>query len=139
MALLKFYVHRENSRTLDDRQAAKEFGMMGEQMATHYLEEKGYVILDRNFRKGHKEADIIALDNDELVIVEVKTRTSDAWFAPEQAVNHQKRMNLIKVANNYVRKYHRSESVRFDIIAIISNDKETKIKHIKNAFHVMLF
>ena len=139
MALLKFPVHRENNRTPESRQKAKEFGVLGEQMATRYLEDNGYIILARNYHKGHQEADIIALDNDELVIVEVKTRSNTAWFAPEEAVNHQKRLNLIKVANNYVHKHHRSESVRFDIIAITSNGKDTQIKHIKNAFNVMQF
>ena len=139
MALLKFPVHRENNRTPEDRQKAKAFGMLGEQMATRYLEDKGYVILDRNYRKGHQEVDIIALDHDELVIAEVKTRSNNAWFNPEDAVDHQKRLNLIRVANNYVRKHQRTEPVRFDIITIVSNDKGTEIKHIKNAFNVMQF
>jgi len=139
MALLKFPVHRENSRTLEDRQKAKEFGVLGEQMATRYLEDNGYVILDRNYRKGHQEVDIIALDHDELAIVEVKTRTSDTFFSPDKAVDHQKRLNLIRVANNYIRKHHRTEQARFDIIVIITNDNGNEIKHIKNAYNVMAF
>ena len=139
MALVKFPVRHENKRTLEERQKTNEFGAMGEQMATRYLEDKGYVILDRNYRNGHKEVDIIALDNDELAIVEVKTRSGDALFAPEQAVDRQKRQNLIRVANNYVRNHHRSEPVRFDIIAIISNGEGSQIKHIKNAFSAMQF
>ena len=139
MALLKFPIRRENTRTLEDRQKAKEFGVLGEQMATRYLEDNGYVILDRNYRKGHQEVDIIALDHDELAIVEVKTRTSDTFFSPDKAVDHQKRMNLIRVANNYIRKNHRIEHARFDIIVVISNDNGTEIKHIKNAYNVMAF
>ena len=113
--------------------------MLGEQMATRYLEDKGFVILDRNYRNGHQEVDIFALDHGELVIAEVKTRSSETFFAPENAVDHQKRLNLIRVANNLVRKHQRTEPVRFDIIAIVSNDKGTEIKHIKNAFNVMQF
>ena len=139
MALLKFPVYCENHRTLEDRQVAKEFGVLGEQMATRYLEDKGCVILDRNYRKGHQEVDIIALDHDELVIAEVKTRSSETFFAPEDAVDHQKRLNLIRVANNYVQKNHRTEPVRFDIIAIVSSNKGAEIKHIKNAFNIMQF
>ena len=139
MALLKFTVYCENHRTLEDRQVAKEFGVLGEQMATRYLEDKGCVILDRNYRKGHQEVDIIALDHDELVIAEVKTRSSETFFAPEDAVDHQKRLNLIRVANNYVQKNHRTEPVRFDIIAIVSSNKGAEIKHIKNAFNIMQF
>lgn len=139
MALLKFHINSENKLTTEERKAAKELGVFGEQIATRYMEDKGYVILDRNYRKGHQEVDIIALDQDELVIAEVKTRSSESFFDPEDAVNHQKRLNIIRVANNFVRKHHRSESVRFDIISIISNNKGTEIKHIKNAFNVMQF
>ena len=83
MALLKFPVHRENNRTPEDRQKAKAFGMLGEQMATRYLEDHGFVILDRNYRKGHQEVDIIALDHDELVIAEVKTRSAKPFSLPK--------------------------------------------------------
>ena len=49
MALLKFPIRQENTRTLEDRQKAKAFGVLGEQLATRYLEDKGYTILDRNY------------------------------------------------------------------------------------------
>lgn len=139
MALLKFHFAAPKERSVESRQEAKEFGVMGEQMATRYLEDQGYVILDRNYRKGHKEVDIIALDHGEIAIVEVKTRTSDTFLAPEQAVDHQKRLNIIRVANNYVRRNHRTEPIRYDIIAIVANGQKTEIKHIKNAFNVMCF
>ena len=139
MALLKFPVHLENSRTREDRQEAKSFGEQGEQMAARYLEDLGYVIVDRNYRKGHQEADIIALDHGELVFIEVKTRSNDAFFSPENAVNHQKRLNIIKVANGYAQKHQRKEPVRFDIVAIVLNDNGTEIKHIKDAYNVMAF
>ena len=139
MALLKFGFSVPKERSVESRQESKDFGVLGEQMATRFLEDQGYIILDRNYRKGHQEVDIIALDHGELAIVEVKTRSSKTWFAPEEAVDHQKRQNLIRVANNYVHKHHRSEPVRFDIIAIVSNSQKTEIKHIKNAFNIMQF
>ena len=124
---------------MENRQEAKEYGETGEQIATRYLEDHGYVILDRNYRRGHKEVDIIALDHGEIAIVEVKTRTNEEYLSAEQAVDHQKRLNIIRVADNYVRRYHRSEPVRFDIIAIVGNGKDIKIRHTKNAFNVMSF
>lgn len=139
MALLKFHFAPPKERSVESRQEAKEFGMLGEQMATRYLEDQGYVILDRNYRKGHKEVDIIALDHGEIAIVEVKTRSNEEYFSAEQAVDHQKRQNIIRVANNYVRRYHRTEPVRFDIIAIVGNGPDTEIRHTKNAFNVMSF
>ena len=137
MAIVKFRFAPAKERSVESRQEAKEFGETGEQMAARYLEEQGYVILERHYRKDHKEVDIIALDHDELVVVEVKTRSADTLFAPEQAVDHRKRQNIIRVANNYVRRTRRTEPLRFDIIAIVGSGAEAKIKHIKNAFNVL--
>ena len=113
MALLKFHFAQPKERSVENRQEAKEYGETGEQIATRYLEDHGYVILDRNYRRGHKEVDIIALDHGELAVVEVKTRTNEDYFAAEQAVDHRKRQNLIRVANDYVRSHRRTEPLRF--------------------------
>ncbi len=134
MAQVKFRFAPTKERTVESRQEAKEFGVTGEQMATRYLEDQGYVILDRNYRRGHKEVDIIALDHSELAVIEVKTRASEELFTAEQAVDHHKRQNIIRVANNYVRRYHRTEPVRFDIIAIVGKGPDAEIRHTKNAF-----
>lgn len=139
MALLKFHYAPPKKRSVESRQEAKDYGVTGEQMAARYLEEQGCVILDRNYHKGHKEVDIIALDHGEIAVVEVKTRSSDAIFAPEQAVDHKKRLNIIRVANNYARRYHRSEPIRFDIITIIGKGADAQIRHIKRAFNVINF
>ncbi len=136
MAIVKFRFAPAKERSVESRQEAKEFGVTGEQMAARYLEDQGYVILDRNYRRGHKEVDIIALDHGELAVVEVKTRTSEGVFAAEQAVDHRKRQNIIRVANNYVRRYHRTEPLRFDIIAIVGSGATAEIRHTKNAFNV---
>lgn len=136
MAYVKFRFAPAKERSVESRQEAKELGETGEQMAARYLEDQGYVILDRNYRKGHKEVDIIALDHGELAVIEVKTRTSEGVFAAEQAVDHRKRQNIIRVANNYVRRYHRTEPLRFDIIAIVGSGATAEIRHTKNAFNV---
>ena len=136
MAYVKFRFAPAKERSVESRQESKEFGVTGEQMAARYLEDQGYVILDRNYRKGHKEVDIIALDHGELVVIEVKTRTNEDYFAAEQAVDHRKRQNIIRVANNYMRRYHRTEPLRFDIIAIVGSGATAEIRHTKNAFNV---
>lgn len=135
MANVKFTFDRKK-RSVEHRQEAKDFGVEGEQLATKYLVDKGFVVLDRNYRNRHKEVDLIALDQGELVFIEVKTRSSDYYMQPEEAVDHQKRQNLIRVANQYIRYHQRTEPARFDIIAIVKNDKETRVKHIKDAFNV---
>lgn len=112
---------------------------MGEQMAAKYLVDQGYIILEHNYRRGHLEIDLIALDKDELVIVEVKSRAYDTILQPEDAVDHKKRLSLIRLANEYVKTHNRKENVRFDIVSIISNNNGTEIKHLKNAYNVMSF
>lgn len=147
MALLKFPTHRENNRTPEERRAAFDFGKMGEQIAAKYLSDKGYIILEHSYRRGHLEIDLIALapspqsckQSADLVIVEVKSRAYDTILQPEDAVDHKKRLALIRLANEYVKTHNRKENVRFDIVSIISNDKGTEIKHLENAYNVMSF
>ena len=136
MAIVKFRFAPAKERSVESRQESKEFGVTGEQMAARYLEDQGYVILDRNYRKGHKEVDIIALDHGELAVIEVKTRANEDYFTAEQAVDHRKRQNIIRVANNYVRRHRRTEPLRFDIIAIVGSGATAEIRHTKNAFNV---
>ena len=139
MALLKFHTQRTNKRTPEERREALEFGKMGEQMAATYLTDKGYIILEHNYRRGHLEIDLIALDGDELVVVEVKSRAYDTILQPEEAVDHKKRLNIIRLANEYVKTHRRKENVRFDVISIVSNANGTEIKHLKNSYNVMSF
>lgn len=139
MALLKFHIHRDNNRTLEERREALEFGKLGEQMAAKLLTDKGYVILEHNYRRGHLEIDLIALDGNDLVIVEVKSRAYDTILQPEEAVDHRKRLNLIRLANEYVKTHGRKENVRFDIVTIVSKADGAEIKHLKNAYNVMCF
>lgn len=137
MAIVKFRFAPQKERSVESRQEAKELGETGEQMAARYLEEQGCVILERHYRKDHKEVDIIALDHGELAVIEVKTRTNEDYFTAEQAVDHHKRQNIIRVANNYVRRHRRTEPLRFDIIAIVGSGATAEIRHTKNAFNVL--
>ena len=139
MALLKFHTQRTDSRSQEERRKALEFGQTGEQMAARFLTDLGYIILEHNYRRGHLEIDIIALDGDELVVIEVKSRGYDAIMRPEDAVGHEKRMNMIRLANQFVKSHGRKENVRFDIVAIVKNEHGVELNHIKNAFNVMQF
>lgn len=139
MALLKFHTQRTDSRSQEERRKALEFGHTGEQMAARFLTDLGYIILEHNYRRGHLEIDLIALDGDDLVIVEVKSRAYDNILQPEEAVDHKKRQALIRLANEYVKSYNRKENVRFDIVSIVSNTNGTEIRHLKNAYNVMSF
>jgi putative endonuclease len=109
-------------------------GQKGEQLAASFLEEKGYTILETNWRFKNLEADIIAILSKTLVIVEVKTRKSNYFGEPETFVTKQKQKNLIHAAHEYILRKELDVEVRFDIISVVMNDK-TAIKHIEDAFY----
>ncbi len=111
-----------------------ETGKKGEDIAVSFLVSKGYKILETNWHSGHKEIDIVALDKNMLVIVEVKTRSTDYFGYPEEAVNKKKQQLLINAANAYVFKHDLSNEIRYDIISIILKGNDIKIDHIKDAF-----
>ncbi len=114
----------------------KMLGREGEDQAAKYLVKRGYRILERNYSTPHGEIDLIAFDRDQVVFVEVKTRTSDAYGAPELAVNPRKQRRMIKAALGYI-KYKKLHQVpcRFDVVAI-STAAEQEIELIQNAFEM---
>ncbi|MFA9290147.1 MAG: YraN family protein [Solirubrobacteraceae bacterium] len=111
-------------------------GKRGEEEAINFLIKKEYIIKETNWRnkKSKSEIDIIALKDNNLIIVEVKTRERNKVQNPEEAVNIKKTKLLIKLANIYIEENNVELEVRFDIISVLINDKKTEIKHIKNAF-----
>ncbi|HCT29507.1 MAG TPA: endonuclease [Bacteroidales bacterium] len=104
-------------------------------MAADYLTKNGYKILHRNWRFGHKELDIVALKNSDLVIIEVKTRWTNYWEEPKESVRRKKQKFIIESAEEYVQKYNLDMDVQFDIISIVLKDKNHELEHIQDAFH----
>jgi putative endonuclease len=113
---------------------SQKLGKNGEQEAVKFLQKKGLTIVELNWRAGKLEIDIIAKDKEELVIVEVKTRGTNAFGEPEVFVNKRKQNNLIKAANAYIQKVDFNGETRFDVIAITEENFELSVKHIPNAF-----
>ena len=114
-------------------------GRKGEDLALAYLQALGYDILERNWMHVHKELDIIAIDSDELVIVEVKTRTIPVLDSPQRTVDLKKQRNMINAANAYIRYKRLSHAARFDIIWVVAGaDGSYDIKHYKEAFIPLL-
>ncbi len=112
-----------------------EIGKRGEILAANYIKQKGYNIIKSNWRFRHKEIDIIAYDGDELVIVEVKLRSTDYFGDPSEAVTKKKQRYLIEAAEAYLRTIHEAPEVRFDIVSIIASGNNYEYEHITDAFN----
>src|SRR3972149_4059091 len=95
----------------------RQMGRQGEDLAVEFLTEEGYEILERNWRFKHIEVDIIARDNDQLVIVEVKSRSGNTWGEPSTAVDIRKQRSLIFAAERYIFSRNIDLDVRFDIVS----------------------
>jgi putative endonuclease len=113
----------------------KKKGDEGEEIASSYLQKKGYKILFRNWRYLHKEIDIVAATKNELIIVEVKARASGSLISPLDAVNLKKQRLIIDAANAFIEKHNVNLDVRFDIVTIVYKFATYEIEHIENAFY----
>src|SRR6266446_10033859 len=125
-------------RKEDHRTARQVLGARGEKAAAKYLRRHGYKILLKNFRSGKAEVDIIARHKDWLVFVEVKTRETEQFGAPSEAVDHDKQRNLSKAALDYLRLLGNPRiHFRFDIVEVVlpkGAREPNDIRIIPNAF-----
>lgn len=108
-----------------------ELGQWGEAQAARFLQQKGYAIIDNDWKSGHRDIDLIALDGNVIVFVEVKTRRNNNFAEPIDAVNYHKLQNLRRAINHYIKYRHVNNAVRFDIIGIVGTPEEgaPKIEH----------
>lgn len=116
----------------------KTLGMRGEDAATKYLEAKGYIILDRNWKCKMGEIDIVAKFEDVLVFVEVKTRSNLEVGLPEDAVGPKKRRKYESLAAMYLQDHEYVDmAVRFDVVGLLVIKKDRAfLRHHINAFGV---
>lgn len=115
----------------------EQIGRWGENLACKYLEENQYKVLERNFLCRQGEIDIVAKDMEkqEIVFVEVKTRSNFKYGNPIDAVNKQKQKHIKRVAKYYIYKKHISHvAVRIDVIEIYIKKCSCEINHIKQIF-----
>ena len=113
--------------------AHNELGKWGEDLAAEYLERKGYTIIERDWKSGRKDIDIIALDDNVVVFVEVKTRRNRLYGEPEDAIDFHKQQSLIQAINHYVKCKCIRQEIRFDIVSIVGTiGSEPKIEHLQD-------
>lgn len=113
-------------------------GKSGEETAKRYLLEKGYEILETNWRFKKYEVDIISKSGNTVVFVEVKTRKSDTFGEPEVFVTRQKQNFLVAAANQYIIQNNIDLESRFDIIAVLQLNNNQTVKHLEAAFYPQL-
>lgn len=118
--------------------AKQKTGNYGETLAVKFLKEKGFEIIEQNYRFGHGEIDIVAKERDILVFVEVKLRNNLEFGPPELAISKSKQKQVRKIAEMFIHQKGKEidfERSRIDVIAILKlPNEQPKINHIINAF-----
>jgi putative endonuclease len=112
----------------------QQLGIFGEKIAEKYVTEKGYLILNRNFRFGKNEIDLVTEFSGKLIVIEVKTRQTAEIGEPWRSVTRAKQRQIIRVANFYIHEFNVHLETQFDVISIVHNSFRTNIEHIESAF-----
>lgn len=123
--------------------AHNALGRWGEDKVAEYLQSKGWYIRHRDWRYNHTDIDLVCIDEDDtmLLFVEVKTRSTNAYGRPSEAVDADKRRNIVTAASAYKRMCRKeNRHVRYDIISIVVGDAGADnftLEHIEDAFSLM--
>lgn len=115
--------------------AHNELGNEGEQIAVNFLRRNDYLVLEQNWHFKQKEIDIIAIKDETLVIIEVKTRSTETWEHPSEAITRAKIRFLVDATEAFIEERDIDKEVRFDIISVISHNGKWKVEHIEEAFY----
>ena len=111
------------------------FGQEAEQKALSFLCNKGYVLLEKNYRFGKAEIDLLMKDKDLLVCIEVKARSTDFFGTPESFITLKKIKLLVGAVNHYLEYHNLDYEVRFDVLSYTIKNKKWICKHIESAFY----
>lgn len=115
--------------------ARSELGRRGEDAACSLLRRLGFEVLERNYRSGRGEIDVVARRGETLVFCEVKTRRTDHWGTPAEAVDRAKQARLRRLAAAWMAERRPGYAdVRFDVVSVIVRDDRTDVTHVPDAF-----
>lgn len=118
-------------------------GKIGEDAVASYLISRGHTIIERNWRGGHLEVDIISLDKNGLHFVEIKTRTGDFTEAPEEKVGKIKQQRIIAAANRYLNMVKttkmEAQEIFFDVAAVTIGSGGTTVRYFPEAYIPMTY
>jgi putative endonuclease len=113
----------------------QERGKNGELIAENYLQQKGYTLLERNYRAGKSEIDLICKKDNTLIFIEVKTRTSVKFGHPEEFVSDAQIAKIMEGAEVFVVDMNWNGAIRFDIVSVLLQQPKNRIEHFKDAFY----
>lgn len=112
-------------------------GELGERIAERWLARKGWRLLGRRFRNGHRDIDLIVEGDDTVVFVEVKARRQNDFGDPVEAVNWRKQRELVRSAHVWMDRFGvAGRSYRFDIVGVLVDGKSVRVRHVENAFGI---
>lgn len=115
--------------------AKQEFGELGEQIAERWLKRKGWRVVQRRFRSGHRDIDLVVEREGVVAFVEVKARRGHEFGDPVEAVNWAKQRELVRSASVWIDRHGRpSDSYRFDVIGVLVEGERIRVRHVPNAF-----
>jgi putative endonuclease len=117
--------------------ARQAFGELGERIAERWLRRTGWRVLQRRFRSGHRDIDLVVEREGTIAFVEVKARRGDRFGHPVEAVNWRKQKELAKSAQVWIDRHGRAEDAyRFDVVGVLMTGDRVRIRHVEDAFKV---
>jgi|SRR5579872_7248443 len=115
--------------------ARRVFGELGERIAERWLRRHGWRVVQRRFRSGHRDIDLIVEREGTVVFVEVKARRGTEFGDPVEAVNWRKQKELVRSASVWIDRHGRStDSYRFDVIGVLVEGERVRVRHVPDAF-----
>jgi putative endonuclease len=119
--------------------ARQAFGELGERIAERWLRERGWRVVQRRFRSGHRDIDLVVERDGVIAFVEVKARRGAGFGGPVEAVNWRKQKELGRSARVWVARHGRSsDAYRFDVVGVLVEGERVRIRHIEGAFSLHL-
>ena len=117
--------------------ARQEFGILGERIAERWLRRTGWRVVQRRFRSGHRDIDLVMEREGMIVFVEVKARRGDQFGQPVEAVNWRKQKELAKSAQVWIDRHGRpDEAYRFDVVGVLVSGERVMVRHVEDAFRL---
>ncbi len=115
--------------------ARQQFGELGERIAERWLRRAGWRVLQRRFRSGHRDIDLVVERDGMVAFVEVKARRGDRFGQPVEAVNWRKQRELARSAHVWISRHGRGdECYRFDVVGVLVDGERVRVRHVADAF-----